>query len=435
MKIAILGYGVEGHSAYDYWSNPYNQITVCDKNEKTIVPQAAIAKLGPDYLNGLDAYDLIVRSPGLHPEEIVAANSQEILDKVTTSTNEFFKVCPTKNIIGVTGTKGKGTTSTLITRLLEESGHRVLLGGNIGKTAIDLLKDQIQPEDWVVLELSSFQLIDLKYSPHIAVCLMLAPEHLNWHADFDEYATAKSNIFAHQINTDIAIYYSENSSSRDLANVSSGKKIPYYADPGAYVKDDHIIINDQVVCNTVDLKLIGKHNWQNICAAITASWQIDQDLQNVQRVVINFRGLEHRLELVREVGEVKYFNDSFASVPDAAIAAIEALPGPKVLIIGGYDRGLDLSKLSISIKDHQSEIEKVVLIGASAQRVADEFRKVGFDNFQISLAGSMAEIVEIAKGLAKPKETVILSPGFPSFDMFENFEDRGTQFKNEVNKI
>ncbi len=435
MKIAILGFGVEGHSAYEYWSLTDNQITICDFNEKTVVPQLAIPKLGPTYLSGLDIFDVIVRSPGLQPDEIVAANNPEILDKVTSSTNEFFKVCPTRNIIGITGTKGKGTTATLITKLLEASGHTVHLGGNIGKSCLDLLKNKIQPEDWVVLELSSFQLVDLKTSPHIAVCLLIVAEHLNWHNDIEDYISAKANIFAHQTTSDIAIYYADNSTSTDMANVSSGKKIPYYAVPGAIVVNDHFEIDGQIICHISDVKLIGKHNWQNICAAVTACWQIDQNIKTIQETVINFKGLEHRLELVRDQDGIKYYNDSFASVPDATIAAIDALPGPKVLIIGGFDRKLDLTNLSNSIKEHQSEIEKVILIGVSAQRVSEEFQKVGFSNYQVSLAGSMSEIVGLAKAIAKPSETIILSPGFPSFDMFTNFEDRGNQFKEAVNAL
>jgi UDP-N-acetylmuramoylalanine--D-glutamate ligase len=435
VKIAILGFGVEGQTAFRYWNTDGNVITICDGNNKVAIPEGINSKLGADYLSGLEDFDLIVRSPGLYPGDIVSANSPEILNKVTTSTNEFFKVSPTKNIIGVTGTKGKGTTSTLITRLLEASGHKVHLGGNIGKSALELLNDQINPEDWVVLELSSFQLIDLKYSPHIAVCLMIVPEHLNWHKDMDEYIKAKSNIFAHQQSSDIAIYYAENKYSTDLSDASSGQKIPYSIEPGAFVRDENFVIDNQTICNVADIKLLGEHNWQNVCASLTAYWQIDKNIDVARTVITTFKGLEHRLEPVREIDSVKYYNDSFASVPDATIAAILAIPGLKVLIIGGFDRQLDLTNLATTVKKNETTIEKVLLLGQSSERLAEAFTKVEFNDFQISHADSMKKVVELAKSIAKPGEAVILSPGFPSFDMFKNFEDRGNQYKEAVNSL
>lgn len=179
MKIAILGYGEQGRAAYEYWNRNGNNITVCDQNESVELPANVDKQLGKNYLHDLEIFDLIVRSPSVHPSDISDANSSAILDKVTTVTDEFFRVCPTKNIIGVTGTKGKGTTSTLIARMLEADGKTVHLGGNIGTPPLDMLKAGIEDKDWVVLELANFQLIDIKHSPHIAVCLMVVPEHMD----------------------------------------------------------------------------------------------------------------------------------------------------------------------------------------------------------------------------------------------------------------
>src|SRR3989344_3909032 len=183
MKIAILCFAAEGRAAFEYWNLNGNEITICDQNTATEVPEGLQTQLGKDYLKNLNRFDLLVRTPNLHPGDITTANpdAQDILNKVTSVTNEFFRVCPTKNIIGVTGTKGKGTTSTLIAKMLEAADKRVHLGGNIGIPLLELLKNNIQIEDWVVIELSSFQLIDLKHAPHTAVCLMVAPEHLDWH--------------------------------------------------------------------------------------------------------------------------------------------------------------------------------------------------------------------------------------------------------------
>lgn len=435
MKIAILGFGVEGHSAYNYWKSSENEITICDQNQNASTPVGVSTRLGSNYLSDLDGFDLIVRVPGLNPNDIVQANSPEILNKVTTSTNEFFRVSPTKNIIGVTGTKGKGTTCTLITKLLEASGKKVHLGGNIGRAAIDLLNDQIQPDDWVVLELSSFQLVDLKYSPHIAVCLMVVPEHLNWHSDMNEYIEAKRNIFAHQVVSDTAIYYADNEISKKLASSSQGNKIAYYSYSGAYVKDHNIIIDNRIVCQIDEVKLIGEHNLQNICAALTAYWQIDQNLSSARQVVLQFSGLEHRLELVRELNDVKYYNDSFASVPDATIAAVKAIKEPKILIIGGFDRQLNLNQLAVAIKENEASIKRIILIGDSAGRVSSTLQTVDFSKYEITNLKNMNELVKLASEITEPHDAIVLSPGFPSFDMFKNFEDRGQQFKQAVNNL
>lgn len=440
MNIAILGYGVEGLAAYNYWRSAENHITVCDKNKALQLPDDVSAKLGDDYLGDLDKFDLIVRSPSVHPKDIARANSPDILSKVTSNTNEFFRACPTKNIIGVTGTKGKGTTSTLIAKMLEAASKHIHLGGNIGVAPLALLAEDIQPSDYVVLELSSYQLIDLKYAPHTAVCLMMVPEHLDWHGDIGEYITSKQQLFAHQKPEDIAIYYASNETSKKIAEVSLGQKIPYCAKPGAVVDGGEIKIAGQTICRTDELQLPGKHNWQNVCAAITAVWyslsavEGQVKVKAMRQVLTNFAGLPHRLEFVREASGIKFYNDSFASTPDAAVAAIEAIAGQKVMIIGGFDRKLPLENFAKDVAGAQ-DIRKVLLIGASAERAAEALQAAGFSNFQVSAAKDMAEIVHEAEVLAQPGDSVVLSPGFPSFDMFKNFEERGLLFKEAVNKL
>lgn len=428
MKIAILGYGAQGRSAYEYWREG-NEITVRDGNEQIELPPGVEKRLGPDHLKGLEEFDLIVRSPIVHPRDIAAANSPAILDKVTTVTNEFFRVCPTKNIIGVTGTKGKGTTSTLIAKMLEAAGKQVHLGGNIGIPPLDLLRDGIQPEDWVVLELANFQLIDLNYSPRIAVCLMVAPEHLDWHADEAEYFAAKSQLFEHQTSGDTAIYFAENAVSKQIAGHGDGRKIPYFAEPGAAVKDNVIVINGQRVCATAELKLLGKHNWQNACAAVTAVWQITQDVEAMCGVLTSFSGLEHRLELVRELDGVRYYNDSFGTTPETAMVAIQAFREPKVVILGGSDKGADYGTLAKVVSE--SNIRKVLLIGEQAGRIGAALQAAGVTN---TMPGgtNIDEIVATARAAAQPGDVVLLSPACASFDMFKNYKDRGDQFKRAV---
>src|SRR5882672_2176117 len=232
MQVAIVGFGLEGQSAFTYWHSQGHNITICDQDTSKQVPAGAASQLGEHYLDDLDRFDLVVRSAGIAPSILLEQNPT-IASKITTVINEFLRVCPTKNVIGITGTKGKGTTSTLTAQILEAAGKEVFLGGNIGLSPFDFLS-QIAPDSWVILELSSFQLMDIKHAPHIAMCLMVVPEHLNWHADMDDYITAKSQLFGHQTAQDIAIYFADSPTSHQIAAASPGAKITYYAPPGAY---------------------------------------------------------------------------------------------------------------------------------------------------------------------------------------------------------
>lgn len=431
MKIAILGFAGQGQSSYEYWNTPGNDITICDKDPNLVVPNGVTPHVGDDYLQGLGEFDLLVRTPILHPRDIVAANpdSPNILDKVTSNTNEFFRVCPTKNIIGVTGTKGKGTTSTLIATMLQSAGKRVHLGGNIGIPPLELLKDDIQPDDWVVLELANFQLIDLKYSPPIAVCLMVMDEHLDWHEDAEEYIAAKQQLFIHQKSDDVAIYYAKNETSESIADASEGTLIPYFEKPGATVENDSIVIDGQTICRTDELKLLGKHNWQNVCAAVTAVWQITQDIEAIRAVLTTFSGLEHRLEFVRELDGIRYYDDSFGTTPDTAIVAIEAFKEPKVVILGGSDKGVTFETLARAIVDNN--VRHVVAIGLMGTKIATELQKQGYRNISTG-AKDIAEIVQQARMAAQSGDVVLLSTACASFDMFKNYKDRGEQFKQAV---
>lgn len=434
MKIAILGFAGQGQSSYEYWDDGTHEITICDRDATLQLPEGAVSQLGPDYLKDLHLFDLIIRTPALHPREIVNANPEypDILAKVTSNTNEFFKVCPTKNIVGVTGTKGKGTTSTLITLMLQAAGQTVHLGGNIGIPPLVMLKNNIQPDDWVVLELANFQLLDLRHSPPLATVLMVEAEHLDWHTDLAEYVFAKQQLVAHQQASDKVVYFSKNEISVQVADISSAEHIPFMDSPGAQIIDGSISIDGHVICRTDELKMLGEHNWQNACAAVTTVWQIVQDVSAIRSVLITFAGLPYRIEFRREVDGVHYFNDSFASVGGATAAAIKSIKQTKVLIIGGYDRMLDLQRFAQTVLDESPHIRHTLLIGQSADRMAENLTSVGYSNFTISRANNMTDIVAEAQQLAEPGDAVVLSPGFPSFDMFKNFEDRGKQFNAVV---
>ena len=380
MKVAILGFARDGRAAYDYFNAGGHQITICDQNAHVEVPNGCSSQLGSDYLKNLDQFDVIVRSAGLMPHLITEANpdSADILKKVTGNVDLFFEACPTPNIIGVTGTKGKGTTCTLIAKMLEAAGKRVHLGGNIGIGALDLLKNNILPDDWVVLEQSSFQLIDQKHSPHIAVCLMVVPEHLDMHKDLKEYTGAKSNLFTHQTEKDFAIYYADNENSVKIASAGKSKKIPFMKQPGAFVINDDIAIDETVIVPTKDLKLLGKHNWQNACAAVTAVCQVTRDIRAMQSVLTTFAGLEHRLEFVREVGGVKFYDDSFGTTPETAIVALQAFDQPKVLILGGSSKNSDYSELAKAVK--VGNVRAVVTIGETGAQIAKDLQFARYEH-------------------------------------------------------
>jgi len=430
MRVAIIGYGIEGQSAAEYWKHLGDDITICDQGEDITVPDYATAQLGAGYLHDLDKFDLIVRSAGINPN-IILANNPHVGDKITSVMNEFLRVCPTKNIVGITGTKGKGTTSTLIAEMLRATGKEVFLGGNIGLSPLDFLP-HVTVESWVVLEMSSFQLYDLHYSPHIAVCLMVAPEHLNWHTDMDDYLDAKSNLFRYQKSHDIAIYYAENTDSHRVASSSKGAKLTYFAPPGAYVADNHIMIDNQVLCDVTGLKLLGAHNWQNICAAVTAVWQVTQDVKAIRRVLSTFSGLEHRLEFVREFEGVAYFDDSFGTAPQTAIVALEAFSQPKIIILGGSNKGIPFDSLGEAVI--QNNVSQVITIGETAPLIEAALKEAGFS--AITRGGNTMEaIVATARKLAKPGDVVLLSPACASFGMFPNYKVRGAEFQRAVQAL
>lgn len=434
MKVAIVGFGAQGQSTFEYLDSPDNSITICDQNTELTIPEGVTSQLGPDHLKNLDVFDIIYRAPIVHPRDLVAVNGEEILEKVWSNTNEFFKVCPSKNIIGVTGTKGKGTTSTLITKMLEANGKKVHLGGNIGTPPLEMLRNNIQPDDWVVLELANFQLIDLKYSPKIAVCLIVVPEHLDWHSDMDEYIDAKSQLFIHQEPDGAAIYYANSETSEDIAGASEGKLIPYFAEPGAILKNDKIVIEDTEICGVSEVKLLGAHNLQNICASITAVWQAGcHDLVAIKSIVTTFEGLPYRLELIRELNGVKYYNDSFGTTPETASVAYQAFSAPKIGIIGGSDKGIQFDEMTKIIAT--SNTKTLITIGVTGPKIAKLIRETNPNIQIIEGLEKINEIVAKARELANPGDVVLLSCGSASFGLFKNYKDRGDQFNQAVQSL
>jgi UDP-N-acetylmuramoylalanine--D-glutamate ligase len=431
VRIAIVGFDVEGKSTYEYLKRMGgHKITICDQNTDISVPKGCANQLGDGYLDNLEHFDVIVRTAGLQPSKILARNPG-VQEWISSHINLFYGGSPTKNIIGVTGTKGKGTTSTLIYEMLKAAGKDVYLGGNIGVPPLSFI-DKLTPDSWVVLELSSFQLIDCRYSPHLGACLMVVPEHLNWHADFDEYVLAKSRLFAHQATDDVAVYFADSETSKKVAAAGVGQKVPYFSPPGAFVADGQIVIDDQTICAVSDIKLLGEHNWQNACAAVTVFWQVSQDTAAARQVLTTFSGLKHRLEFVREVNDVKYYNDSFGTTPETAIVAIKAFTEPKVVILGGSDKGADYSELARVVRENS--VKSVVLIGETAPKIKSALTEAGFNDI-IDGGHDMNSIMQAVQSVATSGDIVLLSTANASFDMFNNYKDRGEQFKSAVRRL
>lgn len=431
MKVALLGYDTEGKASYDYFRRQGAEITICDRKSELEVPDGTATQLGESYLDNLDRFDILVRTAGM-PPHLILDKSPGVADKITTLVDEFMRICPTHNVIGVTGTKGKGTTSALITKMLKTAGKQVFLGGNIGVPPLTFL-DKLDENSWVVLELSSFQLIDLQHSPHIGVCLMVVPEHLNWHENMDEYMGAKAHLFEQQTSDDIAIYFADNELSREIAAAGAGRKLPYYRSPGAFVNGNMITIDGLEVCTTDELKLLGAHNWQNVCAAVTTVWQAGvHDMDAIRSVLTSFTGLEHRLELARELDGVKYYDDSFGTTPETAIVAMQAFTQPKIIILGGSDKGAQYDGLAQAVK--ASGVRKALLIGDQAAKIQTALETVGFSDFAPG-GENMAEIAKNSQKYAEKGDVVLLSTACASFDMFKDYEDRGNQFKAAITAL
>ncbi|MBL8159818.1 UDP-N-acetylmuramoyl-L-alanine--D-glutamate ligase [Candidatus Saccharibacteria bacterium] len=433
MKVAILGYGLEGESAFNYYRKrgvAPADFTVFDEADEPKRPLPAGVRFvgGTDSFDRLAGFGVVVRTPQISPARIITDGT------VTSVTKLFFEHC-TRPIIGITGTKGKGTTASLTHALLSAAGVKSWLVGNIGTPALDVLDEVNAAADGVVIyELSSFQLWDMTVSPSVAIVLMIEPDHLEVHGDMDDYVAAKANIARWQTAGDTVIFHPHNPLSRSIAELSKGIRIPYGQAPAAHVKDQAIYINEQKICSISEVLLPGKHNVENICAALTAASRFVNNPSVFADTLRNFKGLEHRLELVATVNGILYYDDSFSSMPGATEVAIAAFTEPKLLIVGGYDRGLDFSKLATAIAADGS-VKTALLIGQTRHRLAEALAAAGFSSYEILDDATMPAIVSRAAALARPGDVVLLSPGCASFDMFKNFYDRGQQFKQCVQEM
>lgn len=430
MNIAIAGYGLEGKASYQYWSEqPGHSLTIVDEHPVTDAPEGVSVIYGEGAFSRLNGFGLVVRTASLSPRKITTDGV------VWSATNEFFKECPAP-VIGVTGTKGKGTTSSLIASILQAAGKTVHLLGNIGVPALSLLKD-IHKDDVVVFELSSYQLWDLEQSPHVAVVLLIEPDHLNVHDGMDDYVGAKAHIAANQGVDDVVIYHPTNHYSQGIAIQSSGVRIKYGVDNpgGVYVQDDAFWYQGERVCDVTALQLIGQHNIENACAAITAVKQLGVANDAIKDGLEHFSGLPHRLEFVREFEGVAYYNDSFSSAPSATCAAIRSFTQPELLILGGVDKGADFTELSETLRA-ASNIKAVFVMGEIREKLGEILTSASINAPVVLLDDAqLSSIVHKVKESAESGDVIILSPACASFDMFKDFYDRGDQFRSIVKEL
>ena len=445
-NVAILGFGIEGMETLKFLQGKGASVWILDKKQKENLDQDLVTQaerlgaqfcLGREYVGQLTDYDIIIRSPGVRRllPELVAAEQNGVT--ITSHSKMFFDLCPCP-IVGVTGTKGKGTTATLLYEMLKEAGEDVYLGGNIGTPPLSFL-NKLQPSSQVVLELSSFQLQDMTKSPHIAVMLMVTSEHLDHHASHKEYVEAKRNILRFQTKDDFAIINRDYPASNE-SDVETYGKVFYISreretDDGCFSFQGQIIVrrngnNDEII-KTSEIALLGKHNLENVCAAVMAARLSNVNTKYIVSVLKTFTGLPHRLELVAEINGVKYYDDSFSTTPETAIAAIESFEQPKILILGGSSKRSDFSQLGKEIRESNS-IKAIIGIGEEWDEIKVQIANLNAQILLIEGAETMQQIVLAASKIAKNGDIVLLSPACASYDMFKNYKERGEQFKREV---
>jgi len=448
-KICILGLGIENQALVKFLlAKKINcEITICDNRKEAKLPIGSLAsnriiwRLGKNYDNNLEKFDIIFRSPGypLFVKQIKKA--KQVGAEISSAMKLFFQLCPTKNIIGVTGTKGKGTTASLIYKILKTANKKVWFGGNIGIAPFSFI-NKIKKDDWVVLELSSFQLEDMDISPKIAVITNFTREHLasadpnnpNYHRSPSDYWKAKMNIFKWQKKSDKAIIskklevrikkYKPKSKIYTFS-VSNNNADCYFTD------NQHIkFFTSNFLLLTF---LLGEHNKENIAAAVAVAKVVGIKNNVVKKAVANFKGLEHRLELARDLGGVKYYDDSFATMPESAIIALKSFISPIIFLAGGADKGSNFKRLAKEIKKRVKFI--ILLDGVATPKIKKELFKIKYPKDKIKLVKSMKEAIRIARLKSISGDIVLLSPACASFGMFKNYKQRGKLFKEEAKKI
>ncbi len=447
-RIAICGTGVSNSPLVESFLSKGAKVYVCDRRTREqIGPMAdeferlgATLRLGDGYLDNLEV-DMIFRTPGMsfNMPELVRARDNGIA--VTSEMEVFFELCPS-TIFAVTGSDGKTTTTTLIAEMLKAEGKTVHVGGNIGEPLLPRI-EQIKPEDFTVVELSSFQLISMRRSPDVAVVTNIAPNHLDVHKDMDEYVNAKKNIFLHQNAFSRTVLNADDPTTDGFSPEVRGQLMKFSMNGkvrnGAWLSPEGTLCISYrgvtaPVLDRSDIAVLGDHNVANYLAAISAVWGYT-GADSIVRVAREFTGVEHRIELVRELDGVKYYNDSIASSPTRTVAGLKALPDNVVLIAGGYDKHIPFEPMAPFVNE---KVRVLILTGPTAEKIeraVTEDSSYNPERLRLLRVNGMEEAVNKAHELALPGYTVILSPACASFDAYPNFTARGRHFKELVNAL
>lgn len=448
-NVAIIGVGVSNIPLIDYLYKKNAKVSVFDDREKEKISNEILEKIekykfntyfGKGNLKNLKGFDIIFRSPSCLPtkEELVKEKMHGAI--VTTEIEQLMKLAPCK-IIGITGSDGKTTTTTLTAEILKDAGYNVHVGGNIGIPLLTKL-NEIKPDDIIVLELSSFQLMEMEVSPDIAAITNITPNHLNVHKDYEEYISAKKNIYINQNDTGILVINADNELTNLCQNDAKGEVILFSSkqklDYGYIVEDGiikecehgvrrHLVSQDEI-------KLKGIHNLQNICTALA----LTKTLVNTEKAletIKHFSGVHHRLELVRTLNGVEWYNDSASTSPTRGISALNSFNKEIVLIAGGADKNLDYTPIGKPIVE---KVKSLILIGQTANKIYDAVKNELEEQnktLDIHFCETFIQSLELAKRIAKPGQIVLFSPASTSFDMFKDMYDRGDKFREEVNKF
>lgn len=420
--------------------------------------------LGRGYLSALDGQEIAFLTPGMRRDLPELARARRAGVEMSSETKLFFELCRAP-IIGVTGSAGKTTTTTLVGLMLEKSRPGVFVGGNIGRPLVAAVGD-IGAGDLVVLELSSFQLQDLGMSPHVAAVLNVSPNHLDVHPTMDDYVAAKKVIYRHQGPHDHCVFNEDNDVTREMAG-DYATRLPagpeghapirysrrHEIGDGAFLREDRLELRlraygkgfpDATVCGRGDVKLLGEHNLENVLAASAVAGLAGANVEAIRAVATTFRGVEHRLEPVLELDGVGYYNDSIATAPERTIAALRALPGPMVVILGGYDKKLGFDGLAAELLGC-GKVRAAVILGATAAKIEQALQTersrraaAGLPEDRVQVVRTTDDLgaaVNAARSTALPGDTIVLSPACASFDMFSNFEERGRAFKRLVTAL
>ncbi len=447
-SIAVIGMGVSNTPLIRMFLRAELKVTVCDKSPRERVEEqvaeleslGARLQLGPDYLAKIHKFDLIFRTPGLSPNTPELKRAVERGCELTSEMELFFQCCPCR-IIGVTGSDGKTTTTTLISEFLKEAGYNVYVGGNIGKPLMPDVAGMTS-EDMAVVELSSFQLMSMTQSPSISVFTNLSPNHLDYHHTMEEYTAAKLNIFRHQGPDGRAVFNYDNDITRSLAKQAPGHAVLFSRrqklEEGVYLRDGAIWLTNEMGSREVlpldQIQIPGAHNIENYMAAIAAVDDLVPD-KCVRAVARRFTGVEHRIELVREVCGVKFYNDSIGTSPTRTMACLDSFDQKLILIAGGYDKGVPFTQLGVEIVN---KVKALILCGATAPAIRKAVEDApGFTDsgLEIVETESLAAAVAAAQAAAVSGDVVVLSPACAAFDQFKNFMERGKMFKELVNAL